>query len=83
MSISNYKDYAIYKREAFLDNAMKKINSLSDYEIKQLANKFKNTMITYQKIFGNQPIRQSHKSRRYSLDKTLSETLLLSNKALF
>ncbi|NEN93919.1 MAG: DUF262 domain-containing protein, partial [Okeania sp. SIO3H1] len=61
LTSTSYKDYARYKREEFLDNAMKKINSLSDYEIKQLANKFKNTMITYQKIFGNQLIRQSNK----------------------
>ncbi|GGA28595.1 DUF262 domain-containing protein [Okeania sp. KiyG1] len=83
LTSDSYKDYARYKREEFLDNAMKKINSLSDYEIKQLANKFKKTMVDYQKIFGNQHIRQSNKLRRYSLDKTLSETLLLSNKALF
>ncbi|MDY7007896.1 MAG: DUF262 domain-containing protein [Cyanobacteriota bacterium] len=83
LTSTSYKDYARYKREEFLDNAMKRINSLSDYEIQQLANKFKNTMITYQTIFGKPPVRQSKKPSEFSLDKTLSETLSFSNKALF
>jgi len=84
---TSYKDYARYKREEFLDNAMKTINSLSDYEIKKLANKFKKTMVDYQKIFGNQPVSQSKRTSRFSRDKTLSQsktlTLFFSNKALF
>lgn len=48
LTSNSYKDYAKYGREEFLDNAMKKINDLSDTKIKQLGNKFKNTMIVCQ-----------------------------------
>ncbi|NEQ41441.1 MAG: DUF262 domain-containing protein [Okeania sp. SIO3I5] len=84
---TSYKDYAKDKREEFLDNAIKTINSLSDYEMKQLAKKFKKTMFDYQKIFANQTVSQSKRTSRFSRDKTLSQsktlTLFFSNKALF
>ncbi|WP_287526540.1 DUF262 domain-containing protein [Okeania sp. SIO2C2] len=48
LASNSYKDYTKYGREEFLDNSMKKVNSLSDSEINKLSNKFKNTMIVCQ-----------------------------------
>ncbi|NES04049.1 MAG: DUF262 domain-containing protein [Okeania sp. SIO2F4] len=71
-----YKDYAKEGREEFLDNAMKKINNLSESEIKKLANKFKNTMIVCQEIFGDEAFRKPKKpkQRKFPVNRALFET---------
>ncbi|MDJ0555649.1 MAG: DUF262 domain-containing protein [Microcoleaceae cyanobacterium MO_207.B10] len=71
---NSYQDYAKNGREEFLDNAMKKINHLSDSQIQQLENKFKNAMIVCQEIFGDEAFRKPKKQRRFRVNKALFET---------
>lgn len=72
--LTSYKHYAEEGREEFLDNAMKNINRLSDYKIKQLDNKFKDTMVICQEIFGDEAFRKPRKQRRFPVNKALFET---------
>lgn len=72
--LTSYKYYAREGREEFLDNAMKKINNLSESEIKKFANKFKNTMIVCQEIFGDEAFRKPKKQKRNPVNKALFET---------
>ncbi|MEM1172899.1 MAG: DUF262 domain-containing protein [Cyanobacteria bacterium P01_H01_bin.35] len=74
LTSNSYKDYEKYGREEFLDNAMKKINNLSDSEIERLENKFKNTMIVCQEIFGDEAFRKPKKKRKFPVNKALFET---------
>ena len=53
---------------------MKKITGLSDSEIKTLENKFRNTMIICQEIFGNQAFRKPKKQKTNPVNKALCET---------
>ena len=53
---------------------MKKINNLSESEIKKFANKFKNTMIVCQEIFGDEAFRKPKKQKRNPVNKALFET---------
>ncbi len=69
-----YKNYAKDGREKFLDNAMKKINHLSDSGIERLENQFKNTMIVCQEIFGNEAFSKPKKQRKNPVNKALFET---------
>ncbi|WP_324238285.1 DUF262 domain-containing protein [Okeania sp.] len=74
LTSDSYQDYARDGREEFLDNAMKKINDLSDSEIKQLKDKFKNAMIICQEIFGDEAFRKPKKQRKFPVNKALFET---------
>lgn len=74
LTSNSYKDYTNYGREEFLDNAMKKINGLSNLAIERLENRFKNTMIVCQEIFGNEAFRKPKKQRKYPVNKALCET---------
>ncbi|NEO53285.1 MAG: DUF262 domain-containing protein [Okeania sp. SIO3B5] len=76
LTSDSYKDYAKYGREEFLDNAMKKINDLSDSKIQQLGKKFKSTMIVCQEIFGDEAFRKPKKpkQRKFPVNKALFET---------
>ena len=47
---------------------MKKINDLSDSDIKQLENKFKNAMIVCQEIFGDEAFRKPKKQRKFPVN---------------
>ncbi len=55
---------------------MKKINNLSESEIKKFANKFKSTMIICQEIFGDEAFRKPKKpkQRKFPVHKALFET---------
>ena len=74
LTSNSYENYTKDGREEFLDNAMKKINGLSDSEIKTLENKFRNTMIICQEILGNQAFRKPKKQRKNPVNKALCET---------
>ncbi len=74
LTSNSYKNYANSGREEFLDNAMKKINDLSDSEIEILENKFKKSMIVCQEIFGEEAFRKPKKQRRFRVNKALFET---------
>ncbi len=76
LTSKSYKDYAKEGREEFLDNAMKKINDLSDSKIQQLGKKFKSTMIVCQEIFGDEAFRKPKKpkQRKFPVNKALFET---------
>ncbi|MGD1702157.1 DUF262 domain-containing protein [Dapis sp. BLCC M229] len=74
LTSDSYKNYAKYGREEFLNNAMKKINDLSDSDIQKLENKFKNAMIVCQEIFGDEAFRKPKKQRKFPVNKALFET---------
>jgi hypothetical protein len=62
--LGDYRDYEKKGRNAFLDEAMKKINELSNNEIKQIENKFKKTLVACGEIFGNEAFRKPKKTNR-------------------
>ncbi|MDY6802669.1 MAG: DUF262 domain-containing protein [Cyanobacteriota bacterium] len=71
--VTSYQDYEEKGREEFLDYAMKKINDLSDRELKEIENKFKKTMNSCGEIFGDDAFRKPKKSRKLPVNKALFE----------
>lgn len=62
--LTDYQDYEKKGRNAFLDEAMKKINELSNNKIKQIKNKFKKTLVACGEIFGDLAFRKPQKTNK-------------------
>lgn len=71
--LTDYRDYEKKGREEFLDDAMKKINRLSEKQIQELENQFKRAMVACGEIFGNEAFRKPKKSKRFPVNKALFE----------
>lgn len=73
--LTSYKQYKDGNRDVFLNEALVKINNLSQPELDEIENRFKQTMILSQHIFGEYAFRKlsQHKTRKYPVNKSLFE----------
>lgn len=63
-TITSYKDYQDGNRDAFLNEAMAKINKLDDAEIASMDNKFRKAMTDAMDIFGDAAFRKIYKKNK-------------------
>ncbi|MBE9237270.1 DUF262 domain-containing protein [Anabaena aphanizomenioides LEGE 00250] len=74
-TLTSYKDYQENSRDLFLNEALSKINNLTDAEITNIKEKFKNAMLAAYDLFGKSAFRKiSHKNNRtFPVNKSLFE----------
>ena len=63
-ALTSYTDYQDGRRDAFLNEAMGKINKVDDAEIASLDNKFRKAMTDVMDIFGNNAFRKIYKNKK-------------------
>jgi hypothetical protein len=75
-TITHYSTYKVQDFDAFLHNAMKIINKLSDIEIESLKEQFKRAMRAAESIFGDDAFRKRYREddRRKPINKSLFES---------
>ncbi|TAE60952.1 MAG: DUF262 domain-containing protein [Nostocales cyanobacterium] len=72
--LTSYKDYKENTRDLFLNEALSKINKLSDQELTKIRENFKRAMIAANDIFGDKAFRKIKNERRFPVNKSLFET---------
>ncbi len=74
-TITPYSNYKVNDLDAFLNDKMDRLNSMSQNEISDHRKNFKRTMVAARKIFGNDAFRKRYAeiSDRYPINKALFE----------